>query len=230
VAAAESVPIARPARLGEIAADRLREQILRGQLQPGTALSQESLAREFGISRTPLRDALKMLAADGLITLDASGAATVIDESASDAADLLLIRGVIDSVAARRAACLAAPDRAALGGILASIVDELEESSRAEDRYRFRIADSHFHVAILQHCGLDHLDRCRTFVHATALSMYTQRTPSPGHLAEAAGQHRGIGEAIIGGQPEMSARLAAEHVRWAYEYYYGDPVPAGPGK
>jgi GntR family transcriptional regulator of gluconate operon len=220
--APDSAAIARPARLSEIAAQRLREQILRGRLQPGAALSQESLAKEFGISRTPLRDALKMLAGDGLIQLDGSGSATVVDPSARDAQDLLLIREVIDSVAARRAAGRPAPERSALGGVLKPALQELELSSAAEDRYRFRVADSQFHVAILQHCGLEHLDRCYAFVHTTALSMYAVRPPSPGHLAAAFEQHQGIAAAIVAGDADRSARLAEEHVRHAYNYYYRD--------
>jgi DNA-binding GntR family transcriptional regulator len=225
---AEAVaPIARPARLSEIAADRLRERILRGQLAPGSPLSQESLAREFGISRTPLRDALKLLERDGLIRLDGSGSATVADPKDEDARDLLLIREVIDSVAARRAASLPAPLRQELGALLEPIVAELREAAAAEDRYRFRVADSRFHVTILRYCGLDDLDRCHAFVHTTALSMYAVRAPSPGHLAAASEQHRAIGAAVIDGLPEQSARLAGEHVRHAYEYYYRDWPPVG---
>lgn len=219
---ADSAAIARPARLSEIAAERLRERILRGQLAPGAALAQESLAREFGISRTPLRDALKMLAGDGLIQLGESGSATVIDPSADDARDLLLIRAVIDSVAARRAAGRDEPGRHELAGILKPALQDLEMASVSEDRYQFRVADSQFHVAILQHCGLEHLDRCYAFVHTTALSMYAVRAPSPGHLAASFGQHQAIAAAIVSGDTELSARLAEEHVRHAYNYYYRD--------
>jgi GntR family transcriptional regulator, gluconate operon transcriptional repressor len=218
---AESAIIARPARLSELAAERLREQILRGILVPGAGLSQEALAKEFGISRTPMRDALKILERDGLIELDASGAAAVIDPSAEDAKDLLRIREVIDSVAARRAASLSVESRGELGEILKPLLVELDEASVAEDRYRFRVADSRFHVAVLRHCGLEHVDRCYSFVHTTALSMYGVRAPSPGHLAESAEQHVQIAAAILDGAADLSARLAEAHVRSAYNYYYG---------
>ena len=223
-----ATPIARPAKLSEIAADVLRERILRGQLAPGSPLSQDVLARQLGISRTPLRDALKMLERDGLIRLDASGSATVLDPNGEDARDLLLIREVIDSVAARRAASLAEPLRRDLGQILHPIVTELHDAATTEDRYRFRVADSRFHVAILRYCGLDELDRCHAFVHTTALSLYAVRPPSPGHLAEASQQHDAIGAAIAEGKADASAQLAREHVRHAYEYYYRDGPPKGP--
>src|SRR5579875_2830826 len=214
-------PITRPAKLGEIAADRLRERILRGHLAPGSPLSQEMLAREFGISRTPMRDALKLLERDGLIQLDSSGLATVADPKDDDARDLLRIREVIDSVAAQRAAMLAEPLRRELALILQPIVDEMSDAAAAEDRYRFRVADSRFHVAILRRCGLNELDRCQAFVHTTALSMYAVRPPSPGHLAASSRQHGAISAAIVSGDAELSAQRAAEHVRHAYKYYYG---------
>jgi GntR family transcriptional regulator of gluconate operon len=220
-----ATPITRPAKLSEMAADLLRERILSGQLAPGSQLSQEGLAREFGISRTPMRDALKLLERDGLIELDGTGAAAVADPKDDDARDLLQIREVIDSVAARRAAMLAEPLRHELGGILKPIVSELSKAAAAEDRYRFRVADSRFHVTILRRCGLDELDRCQAFVHTTALSMYAVRPPSPGHLAAASQQHGAIGAAIMAGDADLSASRAAEHVRHAYEYYYRDWPP-----
>lgn len=226
MSAEPTAQIIRPAKLSEIAAERLRERILRGQLAPGSPLSQEALAREFGISRTPLRDALKALERDGLIVLDPTGAASVIDPKNDDARDLLLIREVIDSVAARRAALLTAPVRRELGNVLAPILAELDESAASEDRYKFRVADSRFHVAILSHCQLDDLDRCHAFVHTTALSMFAARAPSPGHLAEAAAEHDKIAAAMMAGDAEHSAMLARDHVRHAYDYYFRD-WPAG---
>jgi DNA-binding GntR family transcriptional regulator len=163
-----------------------------------------------------------VLERDGLIQLDGAGSATVVDPSEDDARDLLLIRELIDAVAARRAASLAEPIRQRLGAILDPIVAELHDAAMAADRYRFRVTDSHFHVAILRHCGLGELERCQAFVHPTALSMYATRPPSPGHLAEASQQHGAIGAAIIDGKSEVSARLAQEHARHAYEYSYRD--------
>jgi DNA-binding GntR family transcriptional regulator len=62
-------------------------------------------------------------------------------------------------------------------------------------------------------------------VHTTALSMYAVRAPSPGRPSEKSQQHAAIGTAIVNGDAGPSARLAAEHVRYAYEYCYGDWPP-----
>jgi DNA-binding GntR family transcriptional regulator len=221
------VAIQRPARLSEIAAEHLRERILRGTYAPGSPLSQETLAQEFAISRTPLRDALKALERDGLVQLDETGAASVVDVSPEDARDLLRIRETIDAVAARRAASLPAERREELGAVLAPLLDELDTSSKAEDRYRFRVADSRFHVAILMHCDSRQLSNCKAFVHGTALSIYASRTPSPGHLSQAAEDHRQIALAVLAGDVDRSGQAARDHVHKAYEYYYGDRSASG---
>ena len=220
------VAIERPARLSDIAAEHLRERILRGTYPPGSPLSQETLAQEFSISRTPLRDALKALERDGLVELDASGSASVVDISPEDAQDLLRIRETIDGVAAGRAAALPADRRLALAEVLEPILKELNASAEVEDRYRFRVADSRFHVAILKHCQSKQLNNCKAFVHGTALSIYSSRTPSPGHLLRSARHHGRIAEAVLAGDIDGSVQVARDHVHKAYEYYYGTGRPA----
>jgi DNA-binding GntR family transcriptional regulator len=221
------VAIQRPARLSDLAAEHLRERILRGTYPPGSPLSQETLAQEFSISRTPLRDALKALERDGLVELHESGSASVVDISPDDARDLLRIRETIDGVAARRAASLPAERRQALAAVLEPILEELDASSEVEDRYRFRVADSRFHVAILRHCESKQLTNCKAFVHGTALSIYASRIPSPGHLSQAAADHQQIARAIAAGDVDRSVRTAQDHVRKACEYYYGDRSASG---
>jgi DNA-binding GntR family transcriptional regulator len=216
------VTIQRPARLSDIAAEHLRERILRGTYPPGSPLSQEALAQEFSISRTPLRDALKALERDGLVELDDSGAASVVSISPEDARDLLRIRETIDGVAARRAASLPAERRQALGAVLQPILDELDIAAKEEDRYRFRVADSRFHVAILKHCDSKQLTNCKAFVHGTALSIYASRAPSPGHLSRSAADHHRIADAVLAGDVDRSVQTARDHVHKAYEYYFGD--------
>jgi DNA-binding GntR family transcriptional regulator len=221
------VTIQRPARLSDIAAEHLRERILRGTYPPGSPLSQETLAQEFNISRTPLRDALKALERDGLVELDENGSASVVDISPEDARDLLRIRETIDGVAARRAASLPADRRQALGAVLEPLLEELDASSKVEDRYRFRVADSRFHVAIIKHCESKQLNNCKAFVHGTALSIYSSRVPSPGHLSQAAEDHRQIALAVLAGDVDRSVQAARDHVHKAYEYYYGDRSASG---
>src|SRR3954466_15893445 len=96
---------------GDLAYARVRELILSGELGPGTVLPQASLAAAIGMSTTPLREGLRRLAQEGLVDLDAHRDARVRPLDATEARDLLELRGTLDPMAAR----LAAERRAAHG-------------------------------------------------------------------------------------------------------------------
>ena len=83
---------------------RLRSQILTGELERGSRLPQETLAAELGVSRTPLREALRRLAAEGLVTLQPNYGATVAQLDFGDMRDAWTARLVIEPPAARLAA------------------------------------------------------------------------------------------------------------------------------
>lgn len=87
----ESIP--RPKALFEAIADRLRSRILSHEIPPGAAIDESAVARELGVSRTPVREAIKVLARDGLVTVAhrRSNHCTVTKLSACELADLLRI-------------------------------------------------------------------------------------------------------------------------------------------
>jgi DNA-binding GntR family transcriptional regulator len=132
---------ARPPRLhrqslGSQIAAALRQDILLGRRAPGTAISQQSLCEDFGTSRMPVRDALRKLTHEGLITTTATGHSVVSELTGEDILDAFLIESIVHGRAARRAAGKAAPadlrrlgelqaelEQAAAGGDLAHAVD-----------------------------------------------------------------------------------------------------------
>ncbi len=83
---------------------RIREMVLRGQLTPGRKLSEPLLAETLGISRTPVRLALRILAEEGLLAESASRGYVVREFAESDVDDALDIRGLLEGFAARRVA------------------------------------------------------------------------------------------------------------------------------
>jgi DNA-binding GntR family transcriptional regulator len=83
---------------------RVREQILTGHLKPGSVLNQATLAREIGISTTPLREALRRLKVEGLVHLDAHRDAHIADLTAEEARDMLEMRRSLDPLGAALAA------------------------------------------------------------------------------------------------------------------------------
>ena len=91
-------------QLRQWVADRLRTEILEGQRRPGDWLRQESVAREEGVSQTPVREALKQLVADGLLEHVPYRGIRVVTLSIEDAEDLYASRAVLEPMAARHAA------------------------------------------------------------------------------------------------------------------------------
>ena len=89
---------------GDHAYAQVRELILSGELAPGTVLPQASLAATIGMSTTPLREALRRLAQEGLVDLDAHRDARVRSLDATEARDLLELRATLDPLAAALAA------------------------------------------------------------------------------------------------------------------------------
>ena len=92
------------------ATELIREAIVDGRLHPGQRLKEEELARELGISRTPVREALLMLQAEGLVDAAPNRGATVRSHSAEDLDDLYQLRALLEGHAARRAALRLAED------------------------------------------------------------------------------------------------------------------------
>ncbi|HET6294192.1 MAG TPA: GntR family transcriptional regulator [Kribbella sp.] len=88
----------------ELAYALVREQVLSGDLEPGAVIQQGALARELGISTTPLREALRRLMSDGLVELDAHRDARVSALNAEEARDLVELRRSLDPLAAGLAA------------------------------------------------------------------------------------------------------------------------------
>ena len=91
-------PIARRS-LHDQLVDRLRELITEGQLRPGTKVPEKQLCERFGVSRTPLREALKVLAAEGLVTLTPNRGATVRRLTVDELADVFPVMGALEALA-----------------------------------------------------------------------------------------------------------------------------------
>jgi DNA-binding GntR family transcriptional regulator/dihydrofolate reductase len=123
--------------LYEQVAEQLRTRILAHTLAPGSWIDEQALAAEYGISRTPLREALKVLAAEGLVTMKLRRGAYVTE--------VFHLLALLESDAARIAAQKATPTE--ISELLA-IHDELE--SAIDDRDRFFAANERFHMRLLE--------------------------------------------------------------------------------
>src|SRR3990167_3715689 len=119
-----------PRALYEEVAEQLRQRIFRRELEPGSWIDELKIAEEFGISRTPLREALKVLAAEGLVTMKVRRGAYVTEMSEKDLRDVYHLLSLLESDAAGVVATTATPAQ------LQTLQDLHAELEAADNRWR----------------------------------------------------------------------------------------------
>ena len=134
-----------PATLVEVAEHRLRDAILRGALQPGEKIIEEQLCADFGISRAPLREALRLLGQQGLVEHLPRRGARVTDWSTSDILQLFALRHVLERHAVELALPLTDPASA-----LASVRNALDRMRSATDELQRDDAHRVFHATVVE--------------------------------------------------------------------------------
>lgn len=132
------------AAMYETVAERMRQRILGHHLGPGSWIDEQALAAEFGISRTPLREALKVLAREGLVTMKLRRGAYVTEVSSRDLAEVFHLLALLEGDAA---ATVAGHASAAQLEDLERLHLELEAST--QDRDQFFAANERFHLHLL---------------------------------------------------------------------------------
>ena len=131
--------------LYEQVAERVRARIMSHALAPGSWIDEQQLSTEFGISRTPLREALKVLAAEGLVTMKLRRGAYVTEVSERDLAEVYHLLALLESDAALAVAQSAS---AAQIAELEALHRDLE--THTADRDRFFAANERFHMRLLE--------------------------------------------------------------------------------
>ena len=144
------VPHARlkPRPLYEEVAELLRQRIFApspNDMEPGAWIDEMKLSEEFGISRTPLREAIKVLAAEGLITMKMRRGAYVTEVNEKDLRDVFHLMAVLEADAARTVATTATDSQLQE---LAALHIQLEKSTK--DRVKFFALNEAFHIQLLQ--------------------------------------------------------------------------------
>jgi DNA-binding GntR family transcriptional regulator len=180
-----------PRALYQDVAERLRQQIFARALEPGNWIDEQKLCLEFGISRTPLREALKVLAVEGLVTMKVRRGAYVTERSAEDVTQVYHLLGLLESDAAAEVA-----QRASTADLaeLRALHERLERQSR--QREAFFASNEAFHLRLLAIAG----NRWRAQIVADLRKvMKLNRHHSlfrRGRLADSLAEHRQIMQAL----------------------------------
>ena len=195
-----------PRALYQDVAERLRLQIFSRELEPGAWIDEQKLAAEYGISRTPLREALKVLAVEGLVTMKLRRGAYVTEMSSTDVAQVYHLMALLESDAAGTVAAQASGADIAE---LQALHDRLE--SEAQQRDAFFATNEQFHLRLLALAGnrwsAQIVQDLRKVMKLNRhLSLFKQ-----GRLAESLAEHRAVMAAIAARDAAQAARLMREH-------------------
>lgn len=145
-----SFKIETPKSLANRIAERLREAITGGEFALGAMIPEETLASSFGVSRTPVREALGQLQLQGLVVIRPQRGSYVFEPSADDIAAICEFRCVLEP---RAAELSYTHDRAGTVATLQAAIAEMEAARSTRDAVRYGRADTHLHEAFFNHCG-----------------------------------------------------------------------------
>jgi len=198
-----------PRALYQEVADRLRQQIYDRTLEPGSWIDEMKLAQQFGISRTPLREALKVLAVEGLVTMKLRRGAYVTEVSRDDVAQVYHLLALLESDAA---AAVAERADDAQRARLRQLHARLEKQVRQRDA--FFATNEQFHMALLEIAGNRWALQIVTDLRKVMKLNRHHSLFKQGRLSDSLAEHRALMEAIA----ERDAAKARALMRAHFEH------------
>ncbi len=201
-----------PRALYEEVAELLRQRIFSRELAPGSWIDELKIAEAYGISRTPLREALKVLATEGLVTMKVRRGAYVTEVSDTDLADVYHLLSLLESDAAGVVASNATDIQIAE---LQAVHQKLEDAAlpAQQDRERFFAINEQFHMRLLEIAN----NRWRSQMVADLRKvMKLNRHDSllkSGRLGESLNEHRALMAALTARNGHLSQQRMHEHFK-----------------
>ncbi|MDD2621063.1 MAG: GntR family transcriptional regulator [Syntrophomonadaceae bacterium] len=195
--------------LRELVLEAIREAIKNGILKPRERLMEIQLADELGVSRTPIREALRKLELEGFIVMVPRKGAYVADLSFKDIADVFEIRTALEGLAAGLAAERITDEELEE---MERLLVEKAEAILQQDMERLVEVDTRFHEAIYK---ASRNQRLWTIINNLREQIQRFRTTSlsyPGRKQRSLQEHRHIVEAIQSRDPQLARQLAQEHI------------------
>ncbi|MDN3921770.1 GntR family transcriptional regulator [Roseateles violae] len=201
-----ALPSLAPRALYEEVAERLRQQIFGRELEPGSWIDELKLCAELGISRTPLREALKVLAAEGLVTMKVRRGAYVTEMSERDVREAYQLLALLESDAAAQVASRASEAQLQE---LARLHEALEREVGQHDA--FFAANEQFHMRLLEIEGNRWRQQMITDLRRVMKLNRHHSLFKQGRLQESLQEHRALLAALLRRDAAASAALLREH-------------------
>ncbi|MDX9944942.1 MAG: GntR family transcriptional regulator [Azonexus sp.] len=198
-----------PTALYQEVAERLRQRIFAHELTPGMWIDEQALAEHYGISRTPLREALKVLASEGLVELKPRRGCYVTEISRQDLDDIFPLMAMLEGRCAFEAVKRA---RAADLTVLRGIHERLESAARDGRIDAFFEANQEFHKKIQELSGnrwlLSVIQDLRKVLKLSRLHSLSLE----GRLQQSLDEHRAIVAAMLAGDAVKAEKLMHDHL------------------
>ena len=195
-----------PRALYEEVAELLRQRIFNRELVPGSWIDELKLAEEYGISRTPLREALKVLATEGLVTMKVRRGAYVTEVNEKDLTDVYHLLSLLESDAAGVVAAEATPTQIK---VLQDLHNQLEKAAGNRERF-FQINEA-FHMQLLETANNRWRDQMVADLRKVMKLNRHNSLLKSGRIDESLAEHRALMQALAVGDAATAILRMKEH-------------------
>ncbi len=202
----------------------VRDAILGFRLQPGQRLVERELVEQLGVSRATVREVLRQLAAEGLVTVVPQRGAIVTALSPDDAADLYEMRASLEALAVQRFVQRATADQVAA---LRAAVGEIERTAASAEPQDQLHAKDRFYEVLFTGSGSAPLQQTLAGLQARVRLLRATSLSQPGRPQEAAAELRAVVDAVEAGNAEAAAAACARHIENAARTALARLTPGG---
>lgn len=182
----------------------LREAIIKGQLQPGERLVQDDLAKTLNVSRMPIREAIKQLAAEGYVTVEPHKGAVVKQFTIHELEEIYFLRAKFEPMAAAESLKLMSPQ------LVTQLRELNEKMKKTDDTDEYVQLNIQFHHLLIKDCPWGKLNS----IIENLWTGFPQQTPHllPNQIATSISEHDLMVEALANNNIELTCQLLEQHI------------------
>ncbi len=213
------VQIKKPKSLSRMASEQIKDAILNGTFQPGDKLVETALTQSMGVSRTPLREAFRELAAEGYITIVPHKGAYVSRVKEDEVLDIYAITSVLEGLATR----LATPNlqKGRANKKLRHFFQRLKRHHERGDVDSYWATNRDFHRHITSACGNSRLQSLIENLRQQIMKTRVVTLHAPGRLDDSVAEHEEILQAILGSDAIKAECLVIKHLEIQGKFVLG---------
>ncbi|MFE1168501.1 GntR family transcriptional regulator [Nocardiopsis sp. NPDC058789] len=189
--------------------DALENAVVEGRYRPGERLDPARLEREFGCSRTPIREALQALERSGLVQIRPKQGTYVTELGVSELAERFEVMAELEGMAARL--CARRIERESMGR-LEHTLRACERQATAGDADGYYYANADFHGVVYEACGNEYLRQQAQALKRVLQPYRRLQLRVPDRMRRSLAEHRAIADAIVAGDAEAAENAARDHV------------------